>query len=136
MTNTENATRIAKVHVAEVVPNPGYGTDNWKTPDFTDNVTKIRLYSRHQGRTCTWVLGYVGPDGESRREYQGPILPGPYAYLVPEATVIADTRSPGDRAPVDELAEGDIVVIRGVAFRIDDSRGRFAQNPQLVPITA
>jgi hypothetical protein len=35
-----------------------------------------------------------------------------------------------------ELSEGDLVVIRGVAFRIDDSRGRSGHDPELVPVTA
>lgn len=136
MTNTEAPARIAKVHVAEVKAAPSYGTDNWMTPDLTDNVTKIRMYSKHQHAVCTWAVMYVGPEGSCRRVFQGPIEPGPYAALIPEATCISATRVPGDAAPVDELAEGDIVVIRGVAFRIDDSRGRLGYDPRLVPLTA
>lgn len=136
MTNTEAPARIARVHVAEVVPSR-YADQihTWVTPDFTDDVTKIRLYSRHQRSVCTWSVLFVGPGGSCRREFEGEILPGPYAALIPEATCISATRLPGDRAETDLLAEGDIVAIRGLAFRIDDSRGRFGQNPQLVPLT-
>jgi hypothetical protein len=132
-TNTD--TRIVKVHVAEVEPRTSYGPDTWGSPEFSDEAVKIRLFSRHQGSFCTWSVLYVGPEGECCRTFGGPIEPGPYAALIPHSTCIADCRIPGDRAPVVALEEGDLIVIRGVAFRIDDSRGRFAQNPQLVPVT-
>lgn len=136
-TATTPAARVAAVHVADVVPSRyADQVDTWTSPDFTDDTTKIRLHSRHQGHTCTWTLLYVGPDGACRRVHQGPIEPGPYAALIPEATCISDTRLPGDRAAVVELAAGDLVIIRGVAFRIDDTRGRFGHNPQLIPVTA
>lgn len=137
MTNTEAPARIAKVHVAEVVPSRyADQVDHWDTPDFTNDVTKIRLYSRHQRTVCTWSIMFIGPEGSCRRVYRGSIEPGPYAALIPEATVISAVRYPGDAPRFDELSEGDIVVIRGVAFRIDDSRGRFGHNPELVPLTA
>lgn len=136
MTNTEAPARTARVHVAEVVPSRyADQIDTWVTADFTDDVTKIRMYGRHQRSVCTWSLLFVGPEGSCRREFEGEILPGPYAALIPESTCISATRLPGDRAETVELAEGDLIVIRGVAFRIDDSRGRFGYDPKLVPLT-
>lgn len=136
MTNTATEASIARVHVAQVTASRySDQVDTWVTPDFTDDVTKIRLRSRHQGRVCTWTVFYVGPDGECRREYQGPVLPGPYAALIPEASCISATRLPGDRAATVDLAEGDLVVIRSVAFRISDRRGRAGYNPELIPVT-
>lgn len=134
MTNIATESRIARVHVAEVVPS-NYGPDSWHTDSFTDDVVKIRMYGRHQRGVCTWTLLYVGPEGSCRREFGAEPVPGPYAALIPEATVIAATRLPGDRAATVELAEGDLIIIRGIAFRIDDSRGRAGYDPKLVPIT-
>jgi hypothetical protein len=135
MTNTQTA-RIARVHVAEVEARPSYGQDNWGTPDFRDDITKIRLYGRHQGHVSTWSVFYVGPEGACRRVQAGPVLPGPYAALIPNSVTISARRLAGDRPALQELSEGDLVVIRGVAFRIDDSRGRFGHDPELVPVSA
>lgn len=134
MTNTEAPARIARVHVAEVVPSRYVDEiDTWETPDFGRGVN-VRLYSRHQGHTCDWSIHLIGPDGSCRRVFQGPVEPGPYAFLVPQATVISAQRIPTNSSV--ELVEGDVIVIRGIAFRIDDSRGRFGHNPELIPITA
>lgn len=135
MTNTQTA-RIARVHVAEVEPYRNSGPDSWVTPSFTDNVTKIRLYSRHQRRVCTWGILYVGPEGTCRRVMNGPVLAGPYAALIPESVTISAQRLPGDRPALQELEVGDLVVVRGVAFRIDDSRGAWGHDPELVLVTA
>ncbi len=136
MTNTEAPARTARVHVAEVVASRyADQIDTWNTPDFTDNVTKIRMFGRHQRSVCTWSILFIGPEGSCRRVFEGPIVPGPYAALIPEATVISATRMPGDRAATVELEPGDLVIIRGVAFRIDDSRGRAGYDPRLIPVT-
>jgi hypothetical protein len=135
MTNTQT-TRIARVHIAEVEARSSYGPDSWGTPSFRDDVTKIRLYGRHQGHVLTWSILYVGPEGACRRVQNGPVLPGPYAALIPDSVCISARRFAGDNPGLQELSEGDLVVIRGVAFRIDDSRGRSGHDPELVPVTA
>ena len=129
MTNTEPVTHIAEVKPYDI------GPDSWITPDFTNNITKIRLYGRHQGRVCTWSVLFVGPEGACRRVQGGPVEPGPYAALIPDSTVISAVRMPGDAPRTQHLVEGDLVVVRGFTFRIDDSRGRAGYDPQLVLVT-
>lgn len=127
------------VHVATVVPSRYKDhLDTWNTPEFTDDVAVIRLKARHQSnRVCTWHVLYVGPEGECRRVQGGPIVPGPYAALICEATCIhSGPATPGERAREELLVEGDIVEVRGTQFRIDDTRGRYGYNPELVLVEA
>ncbi|MFA7264714.1 MAG: hypothetical protein WC054_00080 [Candidatus Nanopelagicales bacterium] len=125
MTNTE--TRIPTVHVAEVEPYRTLGGTWFHTPDCRNDITKIRLFSKHQGHTCTWSVIFT-PDGDSESDR-------PVAHLIPNASVISAHRVPGDNPATVELVEGDIVVIQTVAFRIDDRYGRSGRNPELVLIT-
>ena len=72
-------------------------------------------------------LGYVGPDGECRREHGGPIVPGPYAYAYGLCGVIDNHGGTGaeiarERAAgqVLEVEPGDVLVLPdGTAWTVD-----------------
>lgn len=100
--------------------------DTWSTRDgwVLDIVTRP---GRLPGR---FAFGFVGPDGSCRREYQGPVLPGPYAYgfglavaitADPEMSTGAERRR--NRAAGTEIDAkiGDEVVFRGFRFRIESA---------------
>lgn len=99
---------------ASVVPYD-LGEDYWRT---AHNGTQIRLYSKHQHGVTNFSLLFIGPEGSGRRKHGGPIVPGPYAALIAQATVISLHRF--EKAPVVELKEGDVIEIRGFEFEIRD----------------
>jgi len=105
---------MSKVIKADLVPHPLFRNeqDHWKT---AENV----VYRRG---TMNTVLGFVGPDGQARRETGGDKYPGPYAYIVPLATVIA-AYSTGPAPKVVELEPGDVVDFNGHMMTLVDGEG-------------
>jgi hypothetical protein len=80
-----------------------------------------------RGTKYRFQIGYVDPTGSCRREYQGEILPGPYAYAYGLATCIASDPRMGTAAEVAanearglEVAveDGDIIRLGWELFRV------------------
>ena len=120
-----------KVTTARLAPHYD-DTDQWVSVDQfngTGEWIEYRAYSRYTRRHERFSLLYVGPEGECRREYQGPVLPGPYAAMIPQATMIS--AHPQAR-PVQtvELEEGDMIVFNGLPMMLIDDRAM--DYPQLV----
>lgn len=120
-----------KVTTARLTPHYD-DTDQWVSVDQfngTGEWIEYRAYSRYTRRRERFSLLYVGPEGECRREYQGPVLPGPYAAMIPQATMIS--AHPQAR-PVQtvELEEGDMIVFNGLPMMLIDDRAM--DYPQLV----
>lgn len=67
---------------------------------------------RVRGSRVRHTVMYVGPDGTCRREQGGPIVPGPYGALIPQASVIAAYALPKAQEIV-ELDDGDVIVCNG-----------------------
>jgi hypothetical protein len=113
------------------------GTDEWATPEGQ----YIRLYSRLQGGERNFSVHLIGPDGKARQESGGPQVPGPWAFLVCQATVIAarPQLAPhvvavaiGDQLRLrcyDEPHHQAPVLVHTLAFRIE--QGRPAHDPHL-----
>jgi hypothetical protein len=80
--------------------------DEWATP----HGQYIQMYGKHQGRRCRWSVHLVGPEGKARQEMGGPLLPGPWGFLVCQATVISARREP--RPVVVDVAVGDQLRLR------------------------
>lgn len=106
--------------------------DQWVMPDNLALVT----YSRYGRATLRFAVGFVGPDGMARREYEGPKLPGPWAYMFPLATVIS--AHPQPRESVVEVATGEVVdlVAGGRTFRFVVTDERRMHYPDLVLVPA
>lgn len=115
--------------------------DRWATPDGQC----IRMNSRRHGSGARFTVHLVGQDARARRDPGGPELPGPWGFLVCQATVIA--AHPGPQPLVVDVAVGDVlrlrcwdepadhrapVLVYELPFRIaDDRRGH---NPYLVAL--
>lgn len=101
--------------------------------------TVLRMYCKHAGHDCRLQISYTAPDGLSRREYQGPILPGPYASTFPLGVVIdnhggsgAESRKLREAGLEFDVAEGDEFELDGMRWTIrDDVRLGY---PRLYPI--
>lgn len=98
--------------------------DHWATRDGW----VLDITTRPNGVPGRFKFGFVGPDGECRRQHMGPVLPGPYAYGFPLAGVIAANPEHGtwgemrrNKAAGTEIeaAIGDEVVFRGYRYRIE-----------------
>lgn len=106
---------------AMLTPSRYTETDTWGT----EAVLTINFGGRTPHR---FGLGFVGPDGECRREYQGPILSGPYAFAYGLAVVLAANPEHGTGAEMRRAREaglvidaqlGDVLVFRGHRFLIE-----------------
>lgn len=122
------------VTTANLVPSRYNEKDSWTSKDAMDRSApgdwiEYRVYSRYTRRTERFSLLYVGPEGECRREFQGPVLPGPYAAMIPQATVISASPQARPDQTV-ELEEGDMVVLNGQPMMLIDDRA--LDYPQLV----
>lgn len=120
-----------------LTPDPYDAADHWGTL-HGDAVLTVQL--RRTGPAHRFGLGFVGPDGSSRREYGGPILPGPYAYAYGLPVVIAaNGRGTGSEMAAARAANlvvdanlGDVLTIRGHQFRIDRTHN---DNIKLVKVS-
>jgi hypothetical protein len=83
---------------------PGLKPVRYKATDQWDTDAVLCLAGRRFG------LGFVGPQGTSRREYGGPIVPGPYAYTFGLATVLAADPAQGTGAEMGRLRHLGMVI--------------------------
>lgn len=106
--------------------------DQWVSVDQfngTGEWIEYRAYSRYTRRNERFSLLYVGPKGECRRIYKGPIEPGPYAAMIPQAIVISNHPQARPAQTV-ELEEGDMIVFNDQPMMLIDDRP--LAYPQLV----
>jgi hypothetical protein len=112
------------VHVVQLSPWKNAGTDTWKTDVPTcggkEPATLYRMRSAYGRGDLRFTVLYIGPDGEGRREHQGPILPGPYCALIPESSVISSHEQPKEK--VVEVKEGDVLILNGAPMILIDDQ--------------
>lgn len=116
-------------HTAVLLPY-GERSDQWTSrsrfegTDADGPWIEYRTYSQYVNRHVHATLYYCGPDGAARREHGGPELPGPYAAMIPQDTVLADTPQ-AQPAQVVYLNEGDTVLFNGLPMLLvdDDPHG-------------
>lgn len=121
-----------KFTTANLVPSSYGESDQWVSVDqFNRNGEWIEysVYSRYVRRNIRFSLLYQGPDGVCRREHGGPEVPGPYAAMIPQASVIS-LHPQAKPAQVVELAEGDMIMFNGQPMMLIDDRA--LDYPQLV----
>ena len=124
MTNTHNANLVRYTEASDYwVSADGFNRhENGQWIEYT-------MKSRYIGRMVRFSVLYVGPEGEARREHGGPVLPGPYAALIPQATIIS-AHAVEQPTEVTHLEDGDTIMLNGQPMRvIDDSRMNY---PSLV----
>lgn len=104
----------------------------------TVSKTVLRMKTRHGGNVRL-MISYCPADGMCRREYQGPILPGPYAATFPLGTCIDTHRTQAREMKSNEEAgleyevqDGDILEMDGVLWQIRDDRA--LNYPHLYPL--
>jgi hypothetical protein len=122
-----------KFHTANLTPSRYNEADQWVSVDrFTSGNgewIEYTAYSRYVRRNVRFSVLYQGPDGVCRREHGAPEVPGPYAALIPQATVIA-AYPQAKPAQVVELEEGDMIMFNGQPMMMIDDRA--LDYPQLV----
>jgi len=102
---------------ANMIPSQYGEQDQWKSADQFDaargNVewVEIRCHAKYTRRVERFSIGYVGPNGKARLEYQGPEVAGPVGYLVAQCSVIANT--PVARARYIDAQVGDTMIMPG-----------------------
>lgn len=83
--------------------------------------TRFKMHAKYVGRVVSMQLGLVPEGEEARQEFQGPLVPGPWAYAFPLATIIsAHTLVDPNPVIADEVKEGDVFVIEGNSFVFRD----------------
>ena len=117
---------------------PGYKDIPGYLEKTTVSKTVLRMKTRNGGNVRL-MISYCPADGMCRREYQGPILPGPYAATFPLGVMIdsAGTQAremrENEEAGLEyEVQEGDILEMDGMLWEIrDDVRNDY---PRLYPV--
>ena len=123
---TSNTATIIDIVLAERRPGdrdiPGV-SEGTRVSNTVLRFAKGRSYSRNK-------ISWTPADGCSRREFQGPILPGPYAAPFGLATVIDNYGGTGAEIRRNEAAglehlveEGDLVRIDGYTHTVRISGG-------------
>ena len=114
--------------------------DRLGEPDHWDSPNVIRTHSRYIGRVVRLGLLYVGPAGQCRRVYEGPILPGPYVGTYALSWSIDNHGGTGaDMARLEaaglefEAKPGDRFRIGGLLFELRDDRPY--DYPTMVPVS-
>lgn len=121
-----------KFTTANLVPSSYGESDQWVSVDRFDGKgewIEYSAYSRYVRRNVRFSLLYQGPDGVCRREQGEPEVPGPYAAMIPQASVIS-LHPQAKPAQVVELEEGDMIVFNGQPMMLIDDRA--LNYPQLV----
>lgn len=121
-----------KFTTANLVPSSYGESDQWVSVDRFDGSgewIEYSAYSRYVRRNVRFSLLYQGPEGVCRREHGGAEVPGPYAAMIPQATVIA-LHPQAKPAQVVELSEGDMIMFNGQPMMLIDDRAM--DYPQLV----
>ena len=112
---TSNAATIIDIVLADRRPGdrdiPGI-CEGTRVSDTVLRFTTGRSYSRNK-------ISWTPADGCSRREFQGPILPGPYAAPFGLATVIDNYGGTGAEIRRNEAASLEYLVEAGDQVRID-----------------
>lgn len=105
--------------------------DGWSSSEKSPNVLKVAS-CRYLGRGVRLGIGYVPAGSAARQEQGGPLIPGPWAYTYPLASVIDNEGGTGAEsarglaAGTEYVAEvGDRFTIAGAVYVLTDSR-RFA----------
>ena len=104
----------------------------------TVSKTILRMKTRHGGNVRL-MISYCPADGLCRREYQGPILPGPYAATFPLVSCLDKRGTQGREIKQNmedgleyEVQDGDILEMDGMLWQIRDDRA--LNYPHLYPI--
>lgn len=123
--------------VVPLVPlsSTGGADDRWCSADGTI-VVAYSAYTRAVERFTVW---YVGRRGRVQVGTGGPLAPGPWAALIPQATCISTSGGTAAEAERNreagtefDAAPGDRLLLGGVEFEIcDDDLGGY---PRLVPV--
>lgn len=119
------------VHMVPVVVHRWNERGYWSTPELFE-ITVFAKYVSHEVH-CT--IGYFDATGSARRVFEGPVLPGPYAFLTPQATVIQAAHYNFEAPKRIRVEDGDVLNLGGQLFRVQDDKSR-SDYPNLVPITA
>jgi len=80
---------------------------------------RIRTYSRYAGHVVRLGVGAIPAGHEARKEFGGQLIPGPWAYTYPLATMIAKDPLPAET--VIDAEPGDLFVIDRVTYRLVDN---------------
>ncbi|WP_039828127.1 hypothetical protein [Nocardia testacea] len=123
MTENQNVT------VVPMITSPKHGAYEWYGHQFESTV-ELRGRFRHQRHTCRFTVTYFDETTETRREYQGPIVKGEYAFMTAQASVISS--HPIALPEVIDVADGDLISILGKTFRIQDDKA--LHDPRLVRV--
>lgn len=114
-------------HTIPMIPDRYRDQGKWESPELFE----ITIYAKYVRRDVHCSVGYIDSSGECRRVQDGPVVPGPYAYLVPQATVIQSRAYKFTPPTRIRVSEGDELLLNEQWFRVVDDR-RMAY-PRLVP---
>ena len=121
-----------------VLDTPRYADIPGINEKTTVSKTVLRMKTRHGGKVRL-MISYGPADGMCRREYQGPILPGPYAATFPLGVMLdtAGTQAREMKANEEagleyEVEDGDILEMDGMLWQIRDDRA--LNYPHLYPL--
>jgi hypothetical protein len=145
MTEVHSGTDAQRYHVELHTPEPREiiltpsrkpdQVDEWDCPMI------LRVHCRYTRRVERLGLIYIGPAGTCRREYRGPILPGPYAGLFAHCAVIDNYGGTGAEshrmraAGLEfEARPGDRFTIGAVLFELRDDKPN-SDYPQLIQVS-
>lgn len=83
------------------------------TSDADGKVQNVELHAPGSYR-CG--VGTCKRGEEARQEFEGPLVPGPWAYAYELCTMIASSRVA--HTPCIEVADGDVIALDGIEYRV------------------
>ena len=93
--------------------------------------TRIRVPSIFDGgREITMGVGFIAEGDSGRQVWEGPLVPGPWAYTYSVAVII--DASPVKRPPVIRLAIGSLVSVNGDTYAV--TPGSRWERPDLAAV--
>jgi|GEM_PF-6652872 len=115
--------------VVRMVTSPAYRAPERYGHEF-ESIEHLNGRFRLQGHPCRFQVVYLDETTTSRREHDGPVVAGEYAFIFPISTMISD--SPIEQPPLIAVDNGDLISICGRTFRIQDDR--YNNDPRLVRV--
>jgi len=92
--------------------------------------TLLALDNKHGHYRLYFHVGAVPRGSEGRKDYGGPMVPGPWAFACGRAVVLSDSRAHQERDAAEEAAaivvtDGSLLVIDNCQYRVTVERGEY-----------
>jgi len=103
-----------------------------KTAIVLGENTRLIIHSIFDGRVIALGVGFIAEGDSGRQEFDGPLVPGPWAYTYAVPVIIDAAGSRAARRPAVKATAGDLVVVDGRTYKITPGSRR--ERPDLAAV--